>query len=102
VPVLPPTSPNLADDGQRPYFLWWADVTCADFRRKLKEGTPDERGYWLGALLREANTRDVWLFTTVAEITELWPAAYRHLGQAKALWRFLLKLPAPEPTGHAS
>ncbi|MBX3197205.1 MAG: hypothetical protein KF894_03525 [Labilithrix sp.] len=27
----------------------------------------------MGALLREANTRDVWLFVTRAEVHDLWP-----------------------------
>lgn len=90
---LPPTSAKLASDLEKPYFLWWVDLTCGEFRRKLREGTPEERAYWLGALLREANTRDVWLFTSVTEIKELWPYVYRYLGRAKALWSFLLRLP---------
>jgi hypothetical protein len=31
------------------------------------------RAYWTGALLREANTRDVWLFVTPAALREEWP-----------------------------
>jgi hypothetical protein len=95
VPRLPPTSATLADDSEKPYFLWWSDLTCGQFRRKLREGTPDERAYWLGALLREANTRDVWLFTSVTEVRELWPHLYRHLGRSRALWSFLLQFPPP-------
>lgn len=98
--ALPPTSADVADDAQKPYFLWWVDLTGAEFRQRLAQGSPSERAYWLGALLREANTRDVWLFTSVREITELWPLVYRHLGKAKDLWSFLLRLPPPEATPH--
>jgi len=93
---LPPTQSNLEDPAQKPYFLWWCDLTVAEFRDKLREGSSADRAYWLGALLREANTRDVWLFTTVKEVTELWPELYRHLGRSRELWQFLLQLPPPQ------
>jgi hypothetical protein len=96
VPGLPPTSANVDSDDEQPYFLWWAELTCAQFREKLRQGTPEERAYWLGALLREANTRDVWLFTTVAEVRDLWGQLYKHLGRSKTLWSYLLQL-APPP-----
>jgi len=93
---LPPTSAHVGDDHEKPYFLWWSDLTCAQFRDQLRQGTPEERAYWLGALLREANTRDVWLFTTVVEVRALWAELYKHLGRSKALWCYLLQL-APPP-----
>ena len=65
---LPPTRADLLDPSARPYFLWWADVTVGEFRRALAEGTDDERAYWMGALLREANTRDVWVYVTPDEV----------------------------------
>ena len=98
---LPPTSANLSDDGQKPYFLWWTDVTSGDRRRKLQEGPASARAYWLGALLREANTRDVWLFTSVKEISEHWSLIYRYLGKSRELWSFLLRLPPPQKAADA-
>lgn len=62
--MLPPTSPDLLLDGTRPYFLWWTDVTVGRLHELLRSPDDGERAYWLGALLREANSRDVWLFTT--------------------------------------
>ena len=53
------------------------------------------RGYWLGAVLREANTRDVWLFTTAEEIRSMWPHILPHLGRARAMWAWLLGLDEP-------
>jgi hypothetical protein len=92
-PLLGPTRPDLLDPDTRPYFLWWTDLTVADFRRKLTEGSVDERACWAGALLREANTRDVWLFLSPADVTSLWSALPRHLGKTRAMWAWLLGLP---------
>ena len=56
----------------------------------------EERAYWMGALLREANTRDVWVFLMPEQIRELWPRLIRYLGRARARWAWLLDLPDPE------
>lgn len=87
---LPPTTPALRDDGARPYFLWWTDCTVADFKRHLSASLPSERAYWMGALLRESNTRDVWLFTTPDDVRALWPLLVRHLGRSRDRWAWLL------------
>jgi hypothetical protein len=93
---LPPTTPDLFDDNARPYFLWWTDVTIRQFKEHLASADPEERAYWMGALLREANTRDVWVFVTGEEIRALWPRLIRYLGRSRNMWAWLLKLPQPE------
>jgi hypothetical protein len=93
---LPPTLSSLSDDGARPYFLWWTTATVGDLKARLRSTDPEERAYWMGALLREANTRDVWLFVGTAEILALWPRLIRHLGRSRAMWAWLLGLTAPE------
>jgi hypothetical protein len=50
----------------------------------------------MGTLLREANTRDVWLFVQPQEIKDLWPKLVRHLGRSRSMWAFLLGLPEPQ------
>ena len=90
---LPPTSPSLLEGWTRPYFLWWTDATVADLRARLDDPDPAVRAYWLGALLREANTRDVWLFVTPGTVRAAWPLLQRHLGRSRALWAYLLRLP---------
>lgn len=95
--MLPPTDPALRDPSTRPYFLWWTDATVKDLHRHLASSDPDERGYWLGALLREANTRDVWLFTSPDEIRAAWPLVLRHLGRRRQMWGYLLGLDATWP-----
>jgi hypothetical protein len=98
---LPPTSDTLRDNTTHPYFLWWCEATIGDLRAALRSPDLDERAYWMGALLREANTRDVWLYVTPGEIRALWSRLVRHLGRSKAMWAFLLDLedlewPPPE------
>ena len=73
--ILPPTSESLLDDTTRPYFLWWTDATVGKLKEHLAAPDPEERAYWMAALLREANSRDVWLFVTPGEIRTLWPRA---------------------------
>jgi hypothetical protein len=87
---LPPTSDDILDDSARPYFLWWTDASAGDLRRHLASADADERAYWMGALLREANTRDVWSFVRPDAIKALWPKLERHLGRARSMWAYLL------------
>ena len=95
--MLPITTPSLERDDARPYFLWWTDATVADLRAHLRSPDPDERAYWMGALLREANSRDVWLFISVDDIRRDWPLLTRHLGRSRAMWAWLLDLPDRRP-----
>ena len=101
---LGPTCPEVLDPTACPYFLWWTDMTVAGFREKLLSSDLEERAYWLGALLREANTRDVWVFVTPHEIRAIWPALSRHLGRTRKMWAYLLEMPAsawpPEEAYH--
>jgi hypothetical protein len=101
---LPPTSGDLLRADAQPYFLWWTNTTVSEFEQRLRDPSSERRAYWLGALLREANTRDVWLFTTPEQIRSLWPLLIRHLGRSRARWAWLLDIddvgwpPAPEPS----
>jgi hypothetical protein len=102
--VLPPTSSDLLRDETRPYFLWWTDVTVGRLRDLLRSPDTQERAYWLGALLREANSRDVWLFVTPDQVRRDWPHLIRHLGRSRSMWAWLLELedlpwPPPEARG---
>jgi hypothetical protein len=90
--VLPPTSADLANASCRPYFLWWTDATVGELRGHLISRDAEERAYWTGALLREANTRDVWLFVTPDDVRTQWARLQRYLGRSRELWAYLLGL----------
>jgi hypothetical protein len=94
--LLPPTSTALLDEATRPYFLWWTEATVGDLKKHLASANLEERAYWMAALLREANSRDVWLFVTEQEIRLLWPRLIRFLGRARPMWAWLLGLPEPQ------
>ena len=72
------------DRSHRPYFLWWTSASVADLRAHLADPDPEVRAYWMGALLREANTRDVWLFVTPETIRASWDRLQRHRSR---VWR---------------
>jgi hypothetical protein len=93
-PVLPPTSNDLLEASFHPYFLWWTDATVGELRGHLASNDAEERAYWTGALLREANTRDVWLFVTPADVRDQWARLQRHLGRSRERWAYLLGLEA--------
>ena len=93
---LPPTSESLLNDETRPYFLWWTDVTVGGLKQRLASDDLEIKAYWMGALLREANTRDVWLFVTADDIRKHWSHLIPYLGRAREMWSWLLELPAAE------
>ncbi|HEY4000373.1 MAG TPA: hypothetical protein VGO93_15970 [Candidatus Xenobia bacterium] len=93
--MLPPTSPDLLRGETRLYFLWWTDLTVDGFRQQLQDA--ELRPYWMGALLREANSRDVWLFVTPAEVRETWPRLQRYLGKSLRMWGWILDMPVSWP-----
>jgi hypothetical protein len=88
-----------ADDHFRPDFLWWTGMTTREFAQRLEDPDLEQRAYWLGALLREAHTRDVWAFTTPAAVRSQWPMLVRHLGRRRAMWAWLLKIERDSPEG---
>ena len=90
--LLPPTHNDLLEPLSRPYFLWWTGATVSDFQAHLRSTDAEERAYWTAALLREANTRDVWLFVRPDEVRAQWPRLLRYLGRSRDRWAYLLGL----------
>jgi hypothetical protein len=90
VTTRPPLTLDLDDPSKRPYFLWDESTTTAEFRLALGRANPDERARLLGKLMREARDTDVWRFTTLAEVRELYPKIERYLGRRRAFWKYLL------------
>lgn len=88
--ALPPTSERLNDPGAVPYFLWDMGLTVAGARRALAGSDEKLRLEVLVRLLREANTRDVWLFAGWTDIERAWPSIRHRLGRARPVWQMML------------
>jgi len=84
-----PTSARLLDPQAVPYFLWDTQQTVAEAHRILAGPAGSERDELLVRLLREANTRDVWLFTSWEQIDAAWPRIEHRLGRARPVWELL-------------
>lgn len=87
--MLPPTSPRLEEADTIPYFLWDTRQTVREVRRVLAMGPATEKDELIARILREANTRDVWLFLSWPEIDEAWPRIEMRLGRARPVWEML-------------
>lgn len=89
-PAIGPLSTDLERPEVIPYFLWDEPMSVAELKRRLATASPPEKARLLGKILREARDTDVWRFTSVEEVVELWPELTRHLGRRRPFWEFLL------------
>ena len=86
---LPPTTARLFEPSVVPYFLWDLGMTVAELRSVLAGGVSRSRDELVARILREANTRDVWLFLDWATIEEAWSRIERRLGRARGVWEMM-------------
>ena len=87
---MPPTSERLLAADTVPYFLWDLGVTVGELKRVLASSDAEARDEMIVRLLREANTRDVWLFLDWASIEEAWERVARRLGRSRPVWEMLV------------
>jgi hypothetical protein len=87
--MLPPTSSTLLDPNAVPYFLWDDHMTVAQARAILSASETRGRDELIARILREANTRDVWVFLDWSMIDEAWPRIEMRLGRARGMWTLL-------------
>ena len=85
-----PLSTDLERPDAIPYFLWDEPMSVAELQQRLATASPAEKARLLGKILREARDTDVWRFTSLQEVVELWPELTRHLGRRRPFWEFLL------------
>lgn len=81
---------DMTEDAQRPYFMWDEEVTIAEVKRVLAEGSAWERDRLLAKMLREARDVDVWHFVTPEQVAEALPRIAHRLGRRRGFWEFLI------------
>ena len=82
---------NMTYVDRRPYFLWDEDVSIAELRTVLREGSEYERLRLLGKMLRDARDIDVWHFVKPADVARALPLLGRRLGRRRPFWEFLIE-----------
>ncbi|UQA56577.1 hypothetical protein [Polyangium aurulentum] len=87
--MLPPTSSRLFEPDTVPYFLWDLGLTVAEVRRTIAQGDQASRDDLIARILREANSRDVWVFLDWPTIEEAFPRIERRLGRARGVWTMM-------------
>jgi hypothetical protein len=88
--MLPPTSPRLLQSDAVPYFLWDTQMTVAELRCALRDADIATKDELVARILREANTRDVWLFLDWHAIEDAWPRIRHRLGRNRPVWEMLV------------
>lgn len=74
-----------------PYFNWDAAVTNEAVRRALREGTEEDRLYWIARIMREAQYNDVWQYVSLrGDLLPRWDVVRPRLGKRRAFWEFLI------------
>src|SRR5437868_10659458 len=87
--MLPPTSERLRQPDAVPYFLWDLGMTVAELRSALAGTDAAAKDELIARIMREANTRDVWLFLDWDQIENAWPRVQHRLGRARVIWEML-------------
>lgn len=73
-----------------PYFLWDLGLTGSEARRILSGVDRASKDEVVARILREANSRDVWLFLDWPTIEEAWDRIEHRLGRAHGVWQMML------------
>ncbi|MEQ9320582.1 MAG: hypothetical protein RIF41_15550 [Polyangiaceae bacterium] len=87
--MLGPTTESLDQPDAIPYFAWDLGKTVQELRAILDGDDREARDEVLVRLLREANSRDVWMFADWTSIEEAWPRIAHRLGRARAVWELM-------------
>jgi hypothetical protein len=85
-----------------PYFLWDSQMTIGELKQALQRADRVTTDELIARILREANSRDVWLFLEWSQIEEAWPRVQHRLGRARQVWQMLLDRRHHHQAGHGA
>ncbi|MEK7064224.1 MAG: hypothetical protein AAB973_01255 [Patescibacteria group bacterium] len=58
---------------QRPYFIWDYDLTEDDVRVILRSQNQTDKVWMLSRILESARFEDVWKYTSLSEVKQMFP-----------------------------
>lgn len=74
-----------------PYFCWDVPVKNSELRRTLREGSEDDRVFWITRIMAEAQYADVWKYLSLRnDVLPAWERVRARLGRRRGMWEFLL------------
>lgn len=83
-------SARINKDKQRPYFIWNADLTEADVRRILAEGSAYSRTQLMGTILQYARFADIWKYLRAQDVQKwFWQIPWRNT-ELRDYWKWTL------------
>jgi hypothetical protein len=65
-------------------------MTVAEARRALAHGDRSTKDDLVARILREANSRDVWLFLDWPTIEDAWSRVQHRIGRARPVWEMMI------------
>jgi hypothetical protein len=85
-----PFALDMSDGARSPYFLWDEPISLDTLRRKLTNGSPEERVRLAGKVLREARFEEAMELVPLEFLVTHYAEIRRHLGRRRRFWDFLL------------
>jgi hypothetical protein len=90
----PPAERVAEGRGKALYFFPDAEITEAELRHLLEQGTRQERSWAISHLLRYAQWGDIWAYVSRDEVREIFPELDLP-PNLKSAWARMLKVEAP-------
>jgi hypothetical protein len=79
------------NDAVIPYFAWDRNITAGEIRRRLENGSVEEKQSLAAWILREAAFDDVWQFLNPRTVGEMLPVINRQLGRKRDFWNYIIR-----------
>ena len=78
-------------DHDIPYFMWDYNLTNAQIKHLLQNGTEAEKKWLMGKILTHARFDDIWNYFSLAELAEVFQTLHMS-GKSKKNWQTALQV----------